>query len=185
MKIWWLMLSNDELEHGCGLSKSTDTLGSIENTGGKEDTAFDRENNLWLAFQEIFKRTISMRSHKYSISYFITFNFMYSSFLDLSNAICHLRLMWCMLLSLRFYWRRESALEIWIEALWPNAAPYKKLCNLCRIFLTMPRLNGKGRSKVFHVVDRLIRFFLLFTLNHSNEWSFLWWRLPKQGYLIR
>ncbi|NP_054945.1 acetyl-CoA carboxylase beta subunit (plastid) [Spinacia oleracea] len=43
MKKWWFnsMLSKKELEHGCGLSKSMDSLGPIENTSTKEDPSLN------------------------------------------------------------------------------------------------------------------------------------------------
>nr|QBE87822.1 acetyl-CoA carboxylase carboxyltransferase beta subunit [Corbichonia decumbens] len=49
MKKWWFnsMLSKKELEHGCGLSKSMESLGPIENTGRGEDPSLnDTEKNI-------------------------------------------------------------------------------------------------------------------------------------------
>lgn len=49
MEKWWFnsMLSNEELEHRCGLSKSTDSLGPIENTSGSENTSInDTDKNI-------------------------------------------------------------------------------------------------------------------------------------------
>nr|YP_009567804.1 acetyl-CoA carboxylase carboxyltransferase beta subunit [Stegnosperma halimifolium]QBE88078.1 acetyl-CoA carboxylase carboxyltransferase beta subunit [Stegnosperma halimifolium] len=49
MKKWWFnsMLSKKELEHRCGLSKSMDSLGPIENTSKKEDPSVnDTEKNI-------------------------------------------------------------------------------------------------------------------------------------------
>ena len=44
------MLSKKELEHRCGLSKSTDRLGPIENTSESEDpNRNDRENNSFVS----------------------------------------------------------------------------------------------------------------------------------------
>nr|QBE86743.1 acetyl-CoA carboxylase carboxyltransferase beta subunit [Guapira discolor] len=49
MKKWWFnsILSKKELEHGCGLSKSMESLGPIENTSRGEDPSFnDTEKNI-------------------------------------------------------------------------------------------------------------------------------------------
>nr|QBC71108.1 acetyl-CoA carboxylase carboxyltransferase beta subunit [Agdestis clematidea]QBE88334.1 acetyl-CoA carboxylase carboxyltransferase beta subunit [Agdestis clematidea] len=49
MKKWWFnsMLSKKELEHGCGLSKSMESLGPIENTSRGEDPSLnDTEKNI-------------------------------------------------------------------------------------------------------------------------------------------
>nr|YP_009564119.1 AccD [Dysphania pumilio]QAX91473.1 AccD [Dysphania pumilio]QDL00214.1 AccD [Dysphania pumilio] len=49
MKKWWFnsMLSKKELEHRCGLSKSMDSLGPIENTSTKEDPSLNNtEKNI-------------------------------------------------------------------------------------------------------------------------------------------
>jgi acetyl-CoA carboxylase carboxyl transferase subunit beta len=49
MKKWWFnsILSKKELEHGCGLSKSMESLGPIENTSRGEDPNFnDTEKNI-------------------------------------------------------------------------------------------------------------------------------------------
>nr|YP_009566916.1 AccD [Dysphania ambrosioides]QBB73446.1 AccD [Dysphania ambrosioides] len=49
MKKWWFnsMLFKKELEHRCGLSKSMDSLGPIENTSTKEDPSLnDTEKNI-------------------------------------------------------------------------------------------------------------------------------------------
>nr|UEV85678.1 acetyl-CoA carboxylase beta subunit [Eschscholzia californica] len=49
MEKWWFnsILFNEELKHGCGLSKSMDSLGPIENTSGSEDPVInDIDKNL-------------------------------------------------------------------------------------------------------------------------------------------
>nr|QCT81888.1 AccD [Protea caffra subsp. kilimandscharica] len=49
MEKWWFnsMLSNEELEHRCGLSKSMGRLGAIGNTGGSEDPVInDMDKNI-------------------------------------------------------------------------------------------------------------------------------------------
>nr|YP_009730592.1 acetyl-CoA carboxylase carboxyltransferase beta subunit [Psammosilene tunicoides]QHU77294.1 acetyl-CoA carboxylase carboxyltransferase beta subunit [Psammosilene tunicoides] len=61
MKKWRFnsMLSKKELEHGCGLSKSTDSLGPIENTRKREDSSVN----------DIEKRSQSWRkSYRFSYS---------------------------------------------------------------------------------------------------------------------
>nr|YP_009526982.1 acetyl-CoA carboxylase carboxyltransferase beta subunit [Croomia heterosepala]AYA53936.1 acetyl-CoA carboxylase carboxyltransferase beta subunit [Croomia heterosepala] len=49
MEKWWFnsMLSNEKLKHGCGLSKSMDSLDAIGHTSGSEDPIInDREKNI-------------------------------------------------------------------------------------------------------------------------------------------
>nr|YP_009524772.1 acetyl-CoA carboxylase carboxyltransferase beta subunit [Macleaya microcarpa]AXR90914.1 acetyl-CoA carboxylase carboxyltransferase beta subunit [Macleaya microcarpa]AXR90999.1 acetyl-CoA carboxylase carboxyltransferase beta subunit [Macleaya microcarpa]AXR91084.1 acetyl-CoA carboxylase carboxyltransferase beta subunit [Macleaya microcarpa]AXR91169.1 acetyl-CoA carboxylase carboxyltransferase beta subunit [Macleaya microcarpa] len=50
MEKWWFnsMLFNEELKHRCGLSKSMDNLGPIENTSGSEDPGInDMDKNIY------------------------------------------------------------------------------------------------------------------------------------------
>nr|QKX48868.1 acetyl-CoA carboxylase carboxyltransferase beta subunit [Macleaya cordata]UEV85765.1 acetyl-CoA carboxylase carboxyltransferase beta subunit [Macleaya cordata] len=50
MEKWWFnsMLFNEELKHRCGLSKSMDSLGPIENTSGSEDPGInDMDKNIY------------------------------------------------------------------------------------------------------------------------------------------
>nr|YP_740574.1 acetyl-CoA carboxylase beta subunit [Platanus occidentalis]Q09G37.1 RecName: Full=Acetyl-coenzyme A carboxylase carboxyl transferase subunit beta, chloroplastic; Short=ACCase subunit beta; Short=Acetyl-CoA carboxylase carboxyltransferase subunit beta [Platanus occidentalis]ABI49787.1 acetyl-CoA carboxylase carboxyltransferase beta subunit [Platanus occidentalis] len=101
MEKWWFnsMLSNEELEHRCGLSKSMDSLGAIGNSSGSEDPVINDTDKNIHSWSDIDSSSYSNVDHLFGVRNIRNFisddTFLvrdrtgdsYSIYLDIENEI--------------------------------------------------------------------------------------------------